>query len=159
MTSSAVPINQDVTQTAGVQTTDAVAAQLLNKMADFAMQALGQGTLRRNIHNYNGSLLAYTHHCDMANKLGLTEEQKRSITPFPDARPTNVTMNVNSQQPVQPEPPLEMTPESPGVWSKVWPWLLAGATGLGGAAVTHVLQPDNPPAVESIEGEVGLEVE
>lgn len=156
--------NQVIAQNqGGIQTADAIAAALLQQVTGFAIDALGQTTLRRNIHNYNGATMAYVHQTDIANKLNLTPEQKRMITPFPDARGTTTNINVNQKPDVADEPP-ELLP-APSVWSYLWPWLLALAAAMAAAGLTWwaLQKPSPPPAVnqpaDDPAAEIGVEVE
>jgi hypothetical protein len=175
MVADLAPVDQS---SASVQTVDGLAGDVLTKAIDFAIQSLGQNTLRRNIHNYNGSLLAYTHQCDMANRLKLSEDQKRAITPFPDARSTTVNTIVAAPQASEPRAaevapqakPVESpaTAKKPGLFRRLLPWVLAGATGgaagLGGMVLNQWLHPapavqPAPPSTEIHNGEIGVEVE
>lgn len=165
-----------------VTTPDGIAAGIVLKQLDFALTALGQHTLRRNIHNYNGSLLAYTHQANMANQLGLSDEQKRAIAPFPDARAQNVSAVTTVVNPPPEAATLEAAPpvvkqETPSVveavkkpavslFRRLMPWAIAAALGTttGGIAsvALNYFWPDAPAVQvpsDPRHGEIGLEVE
>jgi hypothetical protein len=170
----------------GTMTPDSIAAGIVTKQLDFALAALGQHTLRRNVHNYNGSLLAYTHQCNMANQLGLSDEQKRQIAPFPDARANNVSVVTTVAQPAEARTTVHMPPvaepakpaASPlatvaeavktparSLFRRALPWIVTAglsAAGLGGlAAVVNQFWPRAEAVAPNVDnrGEVGLEVE
>jgi hypothetical protein len=139
-----------------------------------------------DIHNYNGANLAYNHASDTANKLGLSDEQKLGVAPFP-GRPNNMSVQVSGDSERELLDRLERlaqqdpTPESPTTEpaaKKVPGWVgpiagvLGGAGGLGAALLLlQGLLPDNPPspgpqqihqeepADPYYDSNVGLEVE
>jgi hypothetical protein len=53
---------------------------------------------RIDIMNHNGAMLAYTDKANMANKLGLTEQQKLGVTPFPSPTNTNIVSGISQDQ-------------------------------------------------------------
>jgi hypothetical protein len=147
-------------QTGSMQSADTVAADVIKTGMDFAVGLLGQSILKRNIHNYNGANLAYNHASDTANKLGMSDEQKQRLAPFPQI-PGNTTVNVNSNQP-QPEKPSP----PPAKGAKALPLLLAAALGAGGAGLGYLLTRPSPPVPVVVQPEephdhnpgVGLDV-
>jgi hypothetical protein len=128
-----------------------------------------------DIHNYNGANLAYNHASDTANKLGLSDEQKLGVAPFP-GHPNNTSVNVGgdsterelldrlerlAQQEPPPSPPVApptTTPPAPEpgpqpAAKKMPGWLgpIAGVVGGAGSlgALLLLLQglsPNTPPS-------------
>ena len=132
-----------------------------------------------DIRNYNGANLAYTHAADMANKLGLTPDQKIGVTPFP----SNNTV-VISTPPAEPEPKPEVQARPDNLdeeiaatdqrttAGKVPTWVLVLLTSLGsaggaGSAVYLAMPKATKPADQVVqdntanrgEGTVGFEIE
>lgn len=127
----------------------------------------------KHILNYNGANMAYAHAADMANRLGLTEEQKAKITPFPANNTTIVVQGGEQQETAQetsPTPPAAAEPAKasglhPLVKNALIAALGAGAVPLAYGAYQHYTQspavaPIDPPAVvQPVDpGEVGYEV-
>jgi hypothetical protein len=109
---------------------------------------------REHILNYNGANLAYNHAANTAKLLGIPDEQRAQITPFP--APSNIN-NISSQN------PSEM-----GSWAKLLGPMLVGAGLLGAGqylARPATPQPVSTPAVEAplppspaADGNVGFTV-
>lgn len=110
-----------------------------------------------DILNYNGANLAYNHAADTANKLGLSEQQKLGVTPFPSA--TNIS--ISGATPKESTAPTS-NPEPAKTDSAVKSWVpatlgaLGGAGGLAAAMLAaqymlpdHNEEPASPPAVTS----------
>ena len=82
----------DPSQTiAGAPNASGAPASAEDAISKVAWETLAAKLQGKHIQNYAGANLAYTHAMDIANKLGLTADQKSRIAPFP-ARPSS---NVN----------------------------------------------------------------
>lgn len=128
-------------------TLDILAGNAFAQMSDLITMWAGEKIKQKNIMNQNGANLVYSHGRDIANKLGLSEEEKRAITPFP-----SVTKISNT----------ETKDEEKGWWSKALPYigtaLLAGGTGAGALALTEKFMSD-PIPVKQVDPNVGLTIE
>lgn len=119
---------------------------------------LGSKIQRQHIMNYAGANLAYRHHADMVNKLGLTPEQKAPVTPYPSPV-SNTTFTVN-------ESPL--LPSLPSLKSVATKALLSGLLGASTVPAAYgvykFFNPDPPPPISASasppsSGSVGFTVE
>ncbi len=105
-----------------------------------------------HIRNYNGANLAYNHAASTANNLGLSEEQRAKITPFPTPETTNVNIGGGDGD------DKKMSGFTKNVIAAA-----IGASLLGGGIAIHELIDDDrksPPvaAPADPEGEVGFTV-
>lgn len=120
-----------------------------NLLEQVVASYLGAKIQREHILNYNGANLAFQHAADMANKLKLTPDQARLVTPFPS--PTSVTVS-GSQG---------------GIGQWLGPMLTGAALTLGGGALGYLasgdgekpVAPPQQPALEASLGNVGFTVE
>jgi hypothetical protein len=113
---------------------------------------------KKDILNYNGAMLAYTDKARVANLLGLSDEQKLGVTPFPS--PTTIAIGGNNQEPQsQQKPQAQKAPKTQSDW---WKYLLAAvaASGVtvGGMALNKQPQPQ-APVPEQSQGNVDLDME
>lgn len=117
---------------------------------------------QKEILNYAGANLAYTHAADMSNKLGLNDEQKLGVQPFPASH--SIRIEQNTTTPEQSTTPTTPTPTK----NKSKLLLAAGITaasllsgGAGAALSPTILSMLNKKeeVVENVGGEVDLKVE
>lgn len=141
----------------------------------------------QDIRNYAGANMAFNHAADIANKLGLSNEQKAGVAPFP-GRPNVTNLQVGDPQLAdriaelvsaikQPTGEPAATQDQPAVAERVSSaakWivpLIAGVSGAGtlgaGLLVFQSLfggtpgnsTPTNKGAETGIDANVGLEIE
>lgn len=109
---------------------------------------------KRDILNYNGAMLAYTDKARIANLLGLSDDQKLGVTPFPS--PTTIAIGGNQTEPArqaelrdadprQQEKQAAVAPPQQQQQSDWWKYLVAAvaASGvtLGGMALNKTPTP------------------
>ncbi len=150
------------------------------ELADLSMQRKIQAG---HIKNHHGAMAMYLHNASLANRLGLSESQKRHVVPFPS--PSNMTFiqgaendkwfelmirMIEALKPPQPgtvqappdsAPVPAPTPQTPETKSRlpIWvKWLLGalGAAVLGGAL--YALWPDGGSVPPDIGGEIGVTI-
>lgn len=132
---------------------------LMERIIDDYLSAQLQG---RHILNQNGANLVYNHACDTANKLGLTNEQKSKIVPFP--APVSLSINTGGQSTESSAAEKSTTTttadgqprkSSPiGTLAKYAATaILGGGVGLGGMILHDVLTstPSTPNSQQSIQ--------
>lgn len=109
---------------------------------------IGEKTKTQNILNQNGANFVYTHGQDMAQALGLSEEARKNIVPYPSQ--TNISITTPLKKSLLPKITL-------GVG-------LPLLTTMGCMALLYslLLKPEpivEQPIVEQTRGSVSLEVE
>lgn len=123
----------------------AIAASNVRDILKSSLDHIDQHTLRKNIHNYETSDLAYLSNQFLAAQFGLTEAQRQNMLPFPP-RGNTLTV-VNTQQSGSPQQQPQTQPDTPsgggggngGVGSVVPdPAAQSGGAGSGGAANSGV---------------------
>ena len=122
---------------------DKTAHSILEDAMSIAKGYFAEKIRTQNIMNYNGANLAYRHSADMANKLGLGEEQKDQIVTYPGGRSTEVTVTPKQETSV--------------MQKYGWPIATAAAMGAAGWGLgrTGVLTDEaSPPPISA-----GVEVE
>ena len=123
----------------------------------------GEALKAKNILNQNGANLVYLHGKDVAHKLGLTEDEIAHIMPFPTKNVVSVSEQPDVSALLERLANLQAPAPAPApapAQSLLRRWgpaiALAAGTGLGGAALTYALTPNN---ADINQGEVGFTVE
>lgn len=121
---------------------------------------------KKDILNYNGAMLAYTDKARIANLLGLSDEQKLGVTPFPS--PTTIAIGGNNQDQAQAAEQLRTALHPQGVAPKSsnsqgksdwWKYLLAAAAASGITVGGMAFNKPTPIPDSSKIGSVQLEME
>lgn len=142
-----------------------MSGHFLDIIREIVKEAARAEIQQQDIMNKNGADLAYIDKANLANVLGLSDQQKLGVTPFPSPQNTAINIGGGGGDDLQSPPPIPKQTKSK------WPMILGSAVlgsalTAGGIALPHLLKPREPntqantqPDQEPGIGQVGIKVE